>query len=289
MNTSQRLLIAGVFVLLFIVGVAVVTGRSLFVNTLFALGYAHDKAPDWYDETVGGWLGVGCRIDSDLSPEDEEKVIADELQFGESLMGDLKIWAIRILDTIGLLPEGQLWLESPMDPESKFRITQDWKDSSPGCDPLHPGVDWGCPKGSHIHAVAAGIVIKPSSGTLMWYLSDLMLSGKKGFGNTIWIDHGGIYTVYAHLSYKFVSTGQHVRRGEVIGLCGSTGNSTGPHLHFGVSDIHPDGFTQYHQFSPCGWLNPHDILGTCPVDTCPTAALPAKMVEYNASGTGKNG
>jgi len=59
-------------------------------------------------------------------------------------------------------------------------------------------------------------------------------------GNTIILDHGqGIHTVYMHLSQLYVDCGDSVSKGDVIGLLGSTGRSTGPHLHFGVkiSDI----------------------------------------------------
>lgn len=54
-----------------------------------------------------------------------------------------------------------------------------------------------------------------------------------GFGNYVWIDHGnGKATIYAHLSYHVVSVGSYVSAGQVIGYAGSTGYSTGPHLHF---------------------------------------------------------
>ena len=54
-------------------------------------------------------------------------------------------------------------------------------------------------------------------------------------GNTVVLDHGqGIYTVYMHLQEMKVEVGQDVSKGQVIGLVGSTGRSTGPHLHFGV-------------------------------------------------------
>ena len=85
----------------------------------------------------------------------------------------------------------------------------------------HNGIDIGAPYGSDIVAAHDGVVA--------WaYYSQTA-------GNFIGIDHGdGLYTVYMHCSKLLVSENQTVKAGETIGLVGSTGRSTGPHLHFGV-------------------------------------------------------
>ncbi len=86
---------------------------------------------------------------------------------------------------------------------------------------FHDGVDIGVPPGTPIKAADKGLVVH--SG---WY---------GVYGKTVLIDHGsGISTMYAHCSRIKVSNGQVVSRGQVIGYVGSTGWSTGPHLHFGV-------------------------------------------------------
>ena len=63
----------------------------------------------------------------------------------------------------------------------------------------------------------------------------LSAGAQSGYGNTVVINHGnGLATLYAHQSRMAVSAGQTVSRGETIGYIGSTGYSTGPHLHFEV-------------------------------------------------------
>ena len=86
---------------------------------------------------------------------------------------------------------------------------------------MHNGVDMAAPSGSPILAAADGTVIAASySGSM---------------GNYIMIDHGSdIITIYMHASSLGVSVGQEVSAGDRIGSVGSTGRSTGPHLHFGV-------------------------------------------------------
>jgi murein DD-endopeptidase MepM/ murein hydrolase activator NlpD len=86
---------------------------------------------------------------------------------------------------------------------------------------FHAGIDMAGPIGTPIHATADAIVGR--AGT------------SNGYGNLIELDHGsGIATRYGHLSRIMVTAGDHVRRGQVIGLMGSTGRSTGSHLHYEV-------------------------------------------------------
>ncbi len=90
-----------------------------------------------------------------------------------------------------------------------------------GVNGFHTGIDLGAPMGAPIKASKSGKVVTAS------YIS--------GYGNTVILDHGsGIQTLYAHSSSLAVSVGQTVSQGQVIAYVGSTGNSTGPHLHFEI-------------------------------------------------------
>lgn len=86
---------------------------------------------------------------------------------------------------------------------------------------LHTGQDFGVPAGTPILAADSGVVIEAG-----WM---------GGYGKAVMIDHGkGIVTLYAHTSAFYVRPGQKVMKGQQIAAVGSTGNSTGPHLHLEV-------------------------------------------------------
>jgi murein DD-endopeptidase MepM/ murein hydrolase activator NlpD len=87
---------------------------------------------------------------------------------------------------------------------------------------LHAGIDIAASSGMTVAAAATGRVIIAG-----W--------DDGGYGNMVVIDHGGhMSTLYGHMSQIFVGAGQDVERGQAIGAVGSTGHSTGPHLHFEV-------------------------------------------------------
>ncbi len=90
-----------------------------------------------------------------------------------------------------------------------------------GVEKFHSGIDMAAPYGSAILAAADGTVVSAGYSSSM--------------GNYVMINHGGgLYTIYMHASALYVSSGQSVSAGEQIAAVGSTGNSTGPHLHFSV-------------------------------------------------------
>ncbi|TJY42043.1 hypothetical protein E5161_12365 [Cohnella pontilimi] len=92
-----------------------------------------------------------------------------------------------------------------------------------GAKKLHTGLDMAAPQGTPIYAAESGVVL-----VAQWW---------SGYGNCIIINHGGgLWTLYGHIKNGgiLVEKGQTVKRGEKIALVGSTGNSTGPHLHFEV-------------------------------------------------------
>lgn len=112
-----------------------------------------------------------------------------------------------------------------------------WRESpTAGASSNHPGLDIGAPEGTPVYAAGAGEVTTAGS--------------YGGYGNAVVIDHGnGLETLYGHLSKVLVSVGEMVNQMQEIGAVGSTGISTGPHLHFGIYQngeaIDPSGLYGY--------------------------------------------
>ncbi|MFT4598641.1 MAG: murein DD-endopeptidase MepM/ murein hydrolase activator NlpD [Bacteroidia bacterium] len=91
---------------------------------------------------------------------------------------------------------------------------------------MHKGMDFTAPKGTKIYATGDGVIKK-------------VQHSRWGYGTHVVISHGyGYATLYGHMSRANVKSGQKVTRGQLIGLVGSTGKSTGPHLHY---EVHKNG------------------------------------------------
>jgi murein DD-endopeptidase MepM/ murein hydrolase activator NlpD len=103
----------------------------------------------------------------------------------------------------------------------------------------HEGIDIGAAAGAPVRAAADGVVRKAS-----WY---------GGYGNAVIIDHGdGVSTLYGHNSELSVKPGERVQAGQTIAKVGSTGDSTGPHLHF---EVEVDG----RKVDPAPWLRKRGV------------------------------
>ncbi len=100
---------------------------------------------------------------------------------------------------------------------------------------VHRGIDIAGNTGEAVYATDAGVIVYAG-----W--------NNYGYGNMIMIDHGNNFqSLYGHLSAINVGCGQSVGQGDVIGAIGSTGHSSGPHLHFEIRSL-------------SSWVNPHDVL-----------------------------
>src|SRR5256886_9512126 len=151
-------------------------------------------------------------------------------------------------------------LNQPYDPVSRQRErlaatpsimpTRGWLTSAFMAERVHPilhlarpheGIDVAAPMGAEIEAPAAGVVTD-----VRW---------EDGYGNMLTIDHGyGLVTRFAHCSRIFVVRGTRVKRGQKIALVGSTGLSTGPHLHYEV-------WVNHHPVDPKKFVLPDAIVG----------------------------
>jgi hypothetical protein len=107
----------------------------------------------------------------------------------------------------------------------KFRLTGKFGELSPVRDfQPHSGIDLAMPEGTTLRSIADGVVDRVYDG-----------SGAIGKGLSVKMPDG-TRTIYGHMNEVKAHIGEHVNAGEVIGLSGNTGNSTGAHLHFGMKD-----------------------------------------------------
>ncbi len=175
-------------------------------STIASLGLTQNKLINNANKFSNPLVGAAfspIEFDKDMDPKYQK------------LADDLELWnGLTKLNT--MLPLGA--------PVEKVRVTSNVgtrEDPFTGEPKRHRGIDFAGTIGTELMAVAPGRVV--SAGE------------RVGYGTTVEIDHGlGFTTLYAHLSQILVTRGDWVRPGTVIGLAGSTGRSTGPHLHYEI-------------------------------------------------------
>jgi len=152
------------------------------------------------------------------------------------------------------VPHGGLVSVPSQKPVREFRYTSGFGvrgNPFGGGGEMHPGLDMAAPIGTPVYATADGYVGRAERTY-------------GGYGNLVQLEHGkGIETRYGHLSQLLVHQGQHVHRGDLIALMGSTGRSTGSHLHY---EVRIDG----RAVNPMPFLQTADYLTALQNRTAPT-------------------
>jgi len=161
---------------------------------------------------------------TDMLQQQQDAIIAAAMQ---SVWAQLQLWLQA--NNVGQIPTSAghstkyrfIWPEPTSQISQGFGPTTFWFEPPyAGYPHFHTGIDLVAPFGSPVYAADDGMVA-------------LVGSSSSGYGNYVVIAHaGGFNTLYGHLSTALVKVGQTVTQGTVVGLEGSTGNSTGPHLHF---------------------------------------------------------
>ena len=161
---------------------------------------------------------------TDMLQQQQDAIIAAAMQ---SVWAQLQLWLQS--NSVGQIPTSSghstkyrfIWPEPQAQISQPFGPSTYWFEPPYGGYPhFHTGIDLVAPFGSPVLAADDGVVA-------------LVGSSSAGYGNYVVIAHaGGFDTLYGHLSTALVKVGQTVTQRTVVGLEGSTGNSTGPHLHF---------------------------------------------------------
>jgi murein DD-endopeptidase MepM/ murein hydrolase activator NlpD len=159
-----------------------------------------------------------------ILPGGLDKMVAAVLASVDDSVSELRIAnAPGTLAPSPRLEPGELVLHAPTAPiivSSPFGVR---RDPFTGARRFHAGADLDAPEGSSVYAAASGLIVYAGH--------------QGGYGKQVVVDHGdGVRTHYSHLSSILVSPGHMVEEGDAIAYVGSTGRSTGPHLHFAVTN-----------------------------------------------------
>ncbi|OQM76671.1 M23 family metallopeptidase [Manganibacter manganicus] len=174
-------------------------------------------------DTLGA---AGLPVDSDMGHDDFGKsdVGGPLIPIDDRMIFDAKVKELdEALDALEQVKEEARRLPLA-NPAPGHTVTSPFgvrSDPMIGTAALHPGMDFRAPVGMEAKATAAGVVVRAG-----W---------AGGYGRMVEVDHGnGFATRYAHLSKVLVKVGQKLKAGETVGRTGSSGRSTGPHLHYEI-------------------------------------------------------
>jgi murein DD-endopeptidase MepM/ murein hydrolase activator NlpD len=212
-SLAQRSFIASVTAEITNLRREVATWRALHANILEAFGPAAE--PVGGGRGIGGAVALPARVPAPLTPSEELNALSAEIQQAGASLRVLKRLVGRASRALAALPS--TWpVRGAVNSEFGARVSP-WSRAQE----FHAGIDIAAPPGTPVHAPAAGTVI--------------FAGAHHEYGVAVILDHGqDIRTVYAHLMKARVSVGQYVTRGAELGLSGSTGRSSGPHLHYEI-------------------------------------------------------
>lgn len=171
-------------------------------------------------------------------------------------------------EPLSLDPRDHYWLARPVDPNATnyglfyYPFGSDGPENSYR---VHHGIDMPNPVGQSVRAAGPGIVLWAASGFRVEQPDGSITETTPAYGNAVLIQHDfsyrgqPIYTLYAHLSAILVARGQRVQTGDIIGLVGNTGDTTGPHVHV---EVRVGRNSWYTARNPVLWIVPYIGHGT---------------------------
>ena len=208
----------------FILPTVLIAGTVMFlIASLFVIPLDNSQHPRTVAQTISDLITSGHFSSVNTLQQVAKPTLTPAILTGEGYCGGTDIWGVcaTLVTESGVIGTGQM-----QRPIQGAVITQPFGHNEYqlwcGCWKPHSGIDLAAPYGSPIMAA--------DSGQVIWTGWDW-----SGLGWAVKINHGNyIATIYGHLERFIVRVGQNVTQGQVIGYEGSTGASTGPHLHFMV-------------------------------------------------------
>lgn len=212
-----------------VVAPSAAANESFIDSTDYSLGATH-RSRDL--PTASSVAGRGVQLPTaSLTSVQIGPISVSSSGIGGRMLPAVKDFYRRTLPPLGRLGNGDIRLMFPLSIPAPITSVFGWRMHPISGDPrFHMGTDLGAPLGTPVLAAYAGRVV----------IADFL----GGYGLAIALDHnkGTQQTLYGHLSEIFVKQGEWVKQGSVIGRVGSTGNSTGAHLHFEFRQLTPDGW-----------------------------------------------